>query len=649
MSSRLSVPFVAVVLTTVLISSSRAQSLQAPQFDIILRGGTVFDGTGAPGFQGDVGIAGGYVASVGDLKASRAAIELEVKGLFVTPGFINLHSHATAAGLGKAENMLTQGVTTEILNADGGGPPDLMSQLSRLESGPLAVNAGACIGFNAIWTDVVGPADRRPTKDDVDRMRAKVRAGLEQGAWCVSAGLDYKPAYFAKADEVIGVVSAASGSRTNFTNHDRVTPESGFSSKTGIAETIQIGEAAGLMPVITHMKAAGRFQGSASELRAMMDAATRRGAYTAADAYPYIAGQTSLAALLVPGWAQDGGRPEMLKRFADPELRKKIIADVEEAMSARFGGAAGVYLPETRQELVDIMRDWQVLAGEAVLRLVEERNRTAILRFGIDADVVSILQHPTTSVACDCGATEGNATHPRYYGTYTRVLGRYVRESKSLTWQDAVRKMTGLPAATIGMIDRGLLAAGMAADVTVFDPATVIDHATFDDPVRPSDGIRHVVVNGQLAVRDGAVTGDKSGRVLRRAAGMPSRPMALGSGRHVALTASSQGLTLDVRQDAAARKAIGTFRVTDSLSKTTIEMIEPGVLQIADRWASFTGRARVTPSNSFAALAVTIDRSGAAPAGKATATIYLDGARRLEIAIDPAIAGTRVDLGSQSK
>jgi hypothetical protein len=161
-------------LATLLISSSRAQTPQSPQFDIILRGGTVFDGTGAPGFLGDVGIVGSHIASVGDLKERRAAIELDVKGLYVSPGFINIHSHASVAGLGSAENMLTQGVTTEILNADGAGPADLTPLLSRLDAGPLAVNAGACIGFNAIWTDVVGAADRRPTQDEVDRMRAKV-------------------------------------------------------------------------------------------------------------------------------------------------------------------------------------------------------------------------------------------------------------------------------------------------------------------------------------------------------------------------------------------------------------------------------------------------------------------------------------------
>lgn len=624
-------------LTPILISIPRAQPAQPDGFDIILRGGEILDGTGGAGYRADVGIVGAHVAEIGDLANRRAAIDLDVGGLTVTPGFINVHSHATVAGLGHAENMLTQGVTTEILNADGGGSTDLTQQLSRLESGPLAVNAGACIGFNSIWSEVVGPADRRPTSDEVARMRAKVLAGLEQGAWCVSAGLDYKPAYYARTDEVISVLTAVRHARTNFTNHDRVTPESGFSSKAGIAETIQIAEAVGTIPVITHMKVAGRSQGTAPEVRAMMNAATDRGVYTAADAYPYLAGQTSLAALMVPGWAQDGGRMEMLKRFADPTLRTKIIGEVEEAMAARFGGPSGVYLPETRQELVDIMRDWQVPAGEAILRLVEERNRTAILRFGIESDLVSILKHPTTSIACDCGATEGSATHPRYFGTFPRVLGRFVRESKALTWEDAVRKMTGLPASTIGLIDRGFLAPGMAADVTVFDPTTVTDRATFDDPVRPSDGIRHVIVNGQLALRDGKVTGSGTGRVLQRSPGMPSRPMATGGPRRLALKAAANGLSLDIRQGAGARTAKGTFRLADELSRSTLELVQPGLLQVTDRWASFTGRARLTPANVYAAVTVVVERIDPAKTSGATATIYVDGVRRLEITLDPAL------------
>ena len=195
----------------------------------------------------------------------------------------------------------------------------------------------------------MGAADRRATPEDVERMRTLVLTGLDCGAWGVSAGLDYKPAYYAQTEEVIRVVEAAAPWRTNFTNHDRLTPESGFSSRAGVAETIAIGEKAGVMPVVTHMKAQGLEQGTAATLLAMMQDATKRGRYTAADAYPYLAGQTSLGALLVPAWAQDGGRDEMLKRFKDPPQRARIALEIETAMQARFGGPEGVFLPAARR------------------------------------------------------------------------------------------------------------------------------------------------------------------------------------------------------------------------------------------------------------------------------------------------------------
>lgn len=185
-------------------------------------------------------------------------------------------------------------------------------------------------------------------------------------------------------------------------------------------------------------------------------------------------------------------------------------------MDKRFGGPASVAFPAEARTLPDVMQAMQVRAGEAVVRLLEERERGIIARFGIEADLVKILQYPSTSVACDCGAVDGVATHPRYHGSFPRVLGRYVREQQALTWEDAIRKMTGLPAATIGMTDRGVLEAGKAADVTVFDPRTVIDHATFEQPTRPSDGVRAVLVNGRLALRDGVPTGTQGGRPLVR-------------------------------------------------------------------------------------------------------------------------------------
>lgn len=567
------------------VAASQPVARTAPRFDVVLRNGTVLDGSGLLPYRADVAIANGRIARIGKIPRDAATSDVDVNGLYVAPGFINIHSHASAVALPRAENMLTQGVTTEVANPDGGGPVDLRAQASRLAEAGLAVNVGAYIGFNSIWSAVVGPSNRRPTGEELERMRGLVLDGMKAGAWGVSAGLDYRPAYFARTEEVIQVVSSAAPWRTNFTNHDRLTPESDFSSRVGLDETLQIAKAAGLIGVITHMKATGKERGTADQLLAAIDASTREGHFAAADAYPYLAGQTALGALIIPAWAQDGGRPEMLKRFADQAQRQRIVQESERTIAARF---TDIYLPQTRRKLADVMTEMQVSAGEAVIRLLEQGNPSMIAHFGIEPDVQKILQYRDTSIACDCGATTNTATHPRYYGSYPRVLGKYVREDKVLTWQDAVRKMTALPAATIGMIDRGYLAAGMAADVTVFDPRTVIDHATYDNPAAPSVGIRHVFVNGVHALRDGVVTGERGGRVLSRTDAMPSRPMTPNGRRRVTLrTRTETGeISLDISQEAGARQARGKVVLRDA--KERVAAGEFGVLQVAPGWASFT-------------------------------------------------------------
>ena len=590
---------------------------QAQSFDIIIRNGTVIDGSGNPRYDADVAIRNGFIAAVGDLAAATAATSIDARGLFVTPGFINIHSHASADALPTAVNMLTQGVTTEIFNADGNGPLNVAQQMGTLAVPGLAVNIGGYIGFNAAWIHVVGNADRRATGDDIARMRALVANGLSQGAWGVSAGLDYKPAYFAKTEEVIQVVDVARPARTNFTNHDRVTPESNFSSKVGVAETVAIGMKSGLVPVVTHMKAQGREQGTAGEMLASMSQATRRGYYTAADAYPYLAGQSGLGSLIIPGWAQDGGRPEMLKRFADPKTRAQIIDEAERAMNARFGGAPGIYLPRTQQQLTAVMKEMNAGAGETVLRILEQGDPGAILSFGMEADLVNILKDPVTSMACDCGASIATRVHPRFYGSYPRVFGRYVREQKIMTWEQAVRKSSWLPAATIGMTDRGLLAIGMAADVAVFDPETIIDRATYESPALPSEGVRFVLVNGRVALENAAATGVRAGAPLFRTSNMPSRPTNEGLRTLIAKgTVSGRRVAINVTQRAGGREATGFF---------TIDGLEPiktfGVLQTAKGWASFT-----TSDASLRAIAVTVDLHDPSNAGHATLAINADGA-----------------------
>jgi N-acyl-D-aspartate/D-glutamate deacylase len=601
-----------------ILAAAQPDARSAQRYDIVLRNGTVLDGSGLLPYRADVAIANGRVARVGKVPRDSAAHEIDVAGLYVAPGFINIHSHVMPAALARAENMLTQGVTTEITNPDGGGPVDLRAQAARAAEAGLAVNVGAYIGFNSAWSAVVGASDRRPSPEEIERMRTLIVDGMKAGAWGVSAGLDYRPAYFARTEEVIQVVSAAAPWRTNFTNHDRLTPETEFSSRVGLDETLRIAKAAGLIGVITHMKATGKERGTADRLLGAIAASTRDGHYAAADAYPYLAGQTALGALIIPAWAQDGGRPEMLKRFADPAQRQRIAQEAEQTIAARF---TDIYLPQTRRKLADVMSEMQVTAGEAVIRLLEQGNPSMIAHFGSEPDVQKILQYADTSIACDCGASTNTATHPRFYGSFPRVLGKYVRDEKVLTWENAVRKMTALPAATIGMIDRGYIAPGMAADVTVFDPKTITDHATYDNPAVLAEGIRHVFVNGAHALRDGVVTGERGGRLLRRTDAMPSRPMTPNGRRRVTLRQKTEAgeISLDISQEPGARQARG--KVAMRAGGNRVAAGELGVLQVAPGWASFT-------SGNLRAV---IDTANPLAQGAARVTVWRDGAEEPQV------------------
>jgi N-acyl-D-amino-acid deacylase len=328
----------------------------------------------------------------------------------------------------------------------------------------------------------------------------------------------------------------------------------------------------------------------------------------------------------------------MLERFKDPQSRARIAADIEQAMNARFNGAEGVFLPATKQQLVDVMREVNAPAGEAVIRILEQGNTTAILRFGSEPDLVKILKHPTTSIACDCGASTETRQHPRAFGTFPRVLGRYVREQKVLTWEDAIRKMTALPANTIGMVDRGFLAPGMAADVTVFDPNTVIDHATYEDAGQLSDGIRHVLVNGRFALRDGKVTGEQAGRVLIRTSHMPSRPMTTTAVRQVSITGGTRMTTdkgdmrisLELTQTSRSARARGEFMLTDLASNTMMTASELGVLQTTENWASFTARIHNFEGGGDRSALVIAEQADPFVDGRpATVTVSIDGAYQI--------------------
>jgi N-acyl-D-amino-acid deacylase len=597
----------------------------ARHFDLILRGGTIVDGTGRPAYRADVGITASSIAAIGDLSGASSTTTVDVSGLVVSPGFINLHSHASA--LSTAENMLRQGVTTEMVNPDGGGPIDIARQLVAAESASLAVNVGAYAPFNSVWTSVVGNSDRRPPPDEIERMRALLVQAMEAGAWGVSAGLDYKPAYFATTDEVVAVLEPLRRWRTNFPNHDRLMPEHGYSSLAAMRETIEIGERAGLVPVITHMKLQGREQGRVGEAAAMMRAASARGVYTVADVYPYLAGQTGLAALFVPGWALDGGRPKFLERVRDVALRPRIVRETEEALAARVGTAANIFVIGRNKTLAQLMTELGTTSpGDAIMRILEVDSPGMIATFGAESDLVGIMQYPDAAIACDCGASRGGA-HPRGFGSFPRVLGRYVRGTRALALEDAVRKMTGLPATIVGMVDRGFLAVGMAADVTVFDSATVIDHATYERPNEFSDGIKLVVVNGNIALRDGLPTGVTAGRALRRTGNMPSRAMSVTASQRVATR--DDGILIDVSQAPSDRTASGNVRIALD-GGATFQSTGLGLLQTTKGWASVTGRGRVSPSGEERAFVLVIeDADPFAPNRSPTVRIQIEGRSEL--------------------
>ncbi|MBY8821603.1 N-acyl-D-amino-acid deacylase family protein [Sphingomonas colocasiae] len=589
-----------------------AMAKDAPEYDIVIKGGTIVDGSGLPGYRGDVAIDDGHIVAIGDIGPARAAKTIDAAGLVVSPGFINLHSHAEPDAVSTAVNMLTQGVTTEMINADGGGGSDIATQLPAYASKGLAENIGAYTGFNAVWRDAMGDRDLRPTEAQIASMRAALEKNLKAGAWGVSSGLDYRPAYYAKPEEVISIVSVAKPWRTNFPNHDRLRPEDNLSSFKGMEETVSVAEQAGLVPVITHIKSAGKERGNAANVLKMVSAASARGAWTAIDIYPYLAGQTALQAFLVPGWAADGGRDAMLARFKDPAIRPKLVEAAEYAMATRLGGAEGIALPDLNKRLTDIMAEEKIGAGEAVLRTLErEPFVRANMTFGLEDDVITFLKYPDTAVACDCGAAITNRGHPRYYGSFPKVLGHYVRDTGAITLEDAVRKMTALPAAIVGMVDRGRIAPGMRADVTLFDPKTVRDHATFDKPTLPSDGIRHVIVNGVASFVDGAATGAKSGAVLLRDTHMPSRPMnAATAARSVTATAKSAdyAVSFQVAQASGQRQASGTIRLTDAKSGTVWTADRLGVLQTTKGWGSLTAILRDKAGKRMAAT-LTLDHA----------------------------------------
>jgi N-acyl-D-amino-acid deacylase len=535
-----------------------AQAPQKAQYDILIVNGHILDGTGSPWYEGSVAIKGGKIAEIGRIANVSAKHTIDAKGLIVAPGFIDLHSHSDFALLadGKAESKIRQGVTTEIIGESASAGPVLGTaippldkelaamQLSRtwttlgeyfatLQKHGTAVNIASYVGSGQVRLDVMGNVNRAPTPAELDKMKGLVDQAMRDGAIGISSGLIYPPNAFATTDELVELAKVAARYGGIYTSHIR---DEGDHEPEALREAIEIGEKGGLPVHILHFKMAAKQNwGRIGEMSAIIQAARDRGLDITADQYPYIAGMTGLQ-MTLPTKYLEGTHQQVIDRLKDSAARdeiRKLVETGARGWENHVQGAGGwhgvmvaaVQKPENKQfegKRVDEVA--RIMGKEAVdalcdLLISEETFPFAIYFEMNEQDVRTAMQEPWLSFGSDGVAVNPDMKfmgrpHPRFYGTFPRVLGVYVREQKVLSLPDAIRKMTSLPAQIAGFSDRGLLRPGMAADVAIFDPETVSDKATFEDPSQYAVGVSYVLVNGTVVIDQGQHTGARPGCVL---------------------------------------------------------------------------------------------------------------------------------------
>jgi len=499
------------------------------QFDILITGGKVIDGSGGPWFYGDIGIKGDSIAAVGLLPNATAPVQLDARGLTVAPGFIDIHSHGRRGifETPTAANYLHEGVTTLVEGPDGSSPVPLAPFLDRVAKTPISINFATMVGQGTIREQVVGLANRKAAPEEIEKMKALAAQGMRDGAFGLSTGLYYVPGNFTPTEEVIEIAKVVGRMGGIHISHMR---EEASHVLDSVRETIRIGEEGGLPTQITHHKVIGKANWGASvESLKLVEAARARGVDVTIDAYPYAASSTGIAAL-IPQWALEGGHKAVVERLAAPEQRARIKAAIVENIKVDRGGGdpknvaianCGFDKTLAGKNLAEITQARGVQptienAADTVIDLETKGSCSAVYHAISDDDIERILRSPYTMIASDgeIPLFGQAAPHPRSYGTFARVLGVYVREKHDLLLEEAIRKISGYPAQRLKLWDRGQLRPGMKADVVIFDPATVADKATYEKPHQYSVGFRDVIVNGKLALRNDAVTAERPGRVL---------------------------------------------------------------------------------------------------------------------------------------
>lgn len=508
-----------------------AASVQGQEYDLLIRNARIIDGSGSPWFQADVAIQGGRVSAIGKLSTAKARETVDAQGLTLAPGFIDAHSHGVRGifQTPSAENLIRQGVTTIIEGPDGSSPFPLTPFFRQLSATPIGVNFGLLVGHGTVRQQVLKSENRQATAEELERMKALVEQAMREGAFGLSTGLFYVPGNFAKTEEVIELARVAGRFGGVHISHMRDEADKVAES---VAETIRIGEEGGLPTQVTHHKIIGkRNWGRSAETLRMIHEARRRGVDVTIDAYPYTASSTGTGALF-PQWSMAGGSKALAERLGAPDQRAKIKAEIVRRIleDRGAGDAKNVVLAScgfdpslAGKSLADVTRakgkePTPDNAAETAIEIQLKGGCSAIYHAISEEDVERILRDPLTMVASDGGipAFGVDVPHPRSYGTFARVLSRYVRERGILSLEEAVRKMTSLPAQRIGLYDRGLIRPGMAADLVLFDPAAVADKADFLNPHQYAAGVDSVWVNGMAAMRGGKMTGRLNGKVLRR-------------------------------------------------------------------------------------------------------------------------------------
>ncbi len=527
--------------------------------NLIFRNAVVFDGTGAAPLQLDVAVTTDRISAVGPRLSAPGAQELDLSGMALAPGFIDIHSHTDLELFVDplAESKIRQGVTTEVAGQDGSsiGPwrreramqmsqtyrsdygvelgfADLAGLFTQLERHPAAVNLASMVGHGTVREYVIGSVDREPTAQEIAQMQRLVAEAIRQGACGMSSGLEYVPGAFADVDELAALASALREWGLPYASHMRNEDDRLFAA---VEEALNVGRQAGVPVHISHLKAQGeRNWWKAQPVLEMLTAARASGIDVTYDRYPYVAYSTGLASLF-PVWSRDGGTDAFLDRLRDPDLAPRIEAEVRDKVES-LGSWDAVQITSTGSPGFTwaVGRRLGVLARNrnedpyAVLLeiIVGDRNRAGMVGFGMsEENTARFLSHPLGMICSDGSAlaTSGplarGTPHPRNFGTFPRVLGYYAREQKAMTLEAAIHKMTGMPAARLRLVGRGTIAEGSFADLVAFDPATVGDRATFEQPHQYPTGIHHVLVNGQFVMRDRERTDGRPGRALRRLEG----------------------------------------------------------------------------------------------------------------------------------